>query len=494
MNYISTRNKNIKVTASKAIAQGISADGGLFVPEEIPAFSSEDMAFLEGKSYIETAKYVLKKYLTDFTDAEIDYCVNGAYTGSFDNEEPAPIYKINEKTSILELWHGPTCAFKDLALQLLPYLLTTSAKKVSPDTEIVILVATSGDTGKAALEGFKDVENTKIIVFYPSEGVSKMQKLQMDTQAGENVFVCAIKGNFDDAQTGVKKIFTDNKIAELLAESNKQFSSANSINWGRLVPQIVYYVYSYFRLKAEGADLSNGFNVCVPTGNFGNILAAYYAKEMGIPIKKLICASNSNKVLTDFISSGVYNRNREFHTTISPSMDILISSNLERMLFEISDRNDKLVSELQNNLSISGEYTVPADIAAKFKEIFFGGYCNEEQTKQTIDRYFSDHSYLCDTHTAVALKVRDDYESVTKDSTHCLVDSTASPYKFVNSVLESIGGKASDNEFDTVKELNKKSGCAIPVPIARLENAQVRFNNVCESDGMAQVVLNYLGL
>ncbi len=494
MNYISTRNKNIKLSASQAIAQGISTDGGLFVPEQIPVLNEQDFAALQNMNYIDTAKYVLSKYLTDFTSDEIDYCVKGAYTGSFENEEPAPIFKIDEKTSILELWHGPTCAFKDLALQLLPYLLTTSVKKVSPDMETVILVATSGDTGKAALEGFCDVENTKIIVFYPSDGVSPMQKLQMDTQVGKNVFVCAIKGNFDDAQTGVKKIFTDNEIGELLNKNNKQFSSANSINWGRLVPQIVYYVYSYFNLKRSGANLENGFNVCVPTGNFGNIIAAYYAKEMGIPINKLICASNSNKVLTDFINTGVYDRNREFFTTISPSMDILISSNLERMLFELSGRDDKLVSELQDSLSANGKYEVPANIANSFKDIFYGGFCDEDATRDTIGEYFGKYNYLCDTHTAVALKVRAEYADVTGDNTVCLVDSTASPYKFVNSVLEAIGGKSQQDEFATVKVLAEKSGCKVPASIAALENATVRFKNVCETQDMAQVVLNYLGI
>ena len=323
MNYISTRDKSIKVTASKAIAQGISVEGGLFVPESFPTLTKDDFETLTKLDYKGRAKYILKAFLGDFSNDEVDYCINGAYTGTFDNEQPAPISLIGKNINILELWHGPTCAFKDLALQLLPYLLTTSAKKVNDGKKTVILVATSGDTGKAALEGFKDVKDTEIMVFYPSEGVSPMQKLQMDSQKGENVHVCAIKGNFDDAQTGVKKIFTDNAVKEKLAENNMLFSSANSINWGRLAPQIVYYISAYCDLL-ERDDFEGEFNIVVPTGNFGNILAAYYAKKMGVPVGKLICASNSNNVLTDFINNGTYNRNRHFYTTISPSMDILI--------------------------------------------------------------------------------------------------------------------------------------------------------------------------
>ncbi|MBQ0083163.1 MAG: threonine synthase, partial [Clostridiales bacterium] len=405
MYYVSTRNKNLKVTAAQAIARGISAEGGLFVPEEIPKLSAEDFAALKKADYKGRAKIVLKKFLTDFTDEEINYCVEGAYTGSFDNEKPAPIYKLSNEGNVLELWHGPTCAFKDLALQLLPFLLTTSVKKLGGANETVILVATSGDTGKAALEGFCDVPDTKIIVFYPNDGVSKMQKLQMDTQSGKNVFVCAINGNFDDAQTGVKKIFTDDSVKSKLAENGKQFSSANSINWGRLVPQIVYYVSAFCDME----NAENGFNVAVPTGNFGNILAAYYAKQMGVPIKKLICASNINNILTDFINTGVYDRNRKFYTTVSPSMDILISSNLERMIFELSGRDDKKVTAWQKELSEKGVYKIDKELLDKLQEIFYGGFCDEDNTKKTICRYFKDKNYLCDTHTAVALGVYDDY-------------------------------------------------------------------------------------
>ncbi len=494
MKYISTRNKDIRVDSAQAISQGISKDGGLFVPEEIPVLSAEDFKYLSGVDYIQRAAFVLKKYLTDFTDDEIYACVCGAYTGSFDNEIPAPIVKTKNGVNILELWHGPTCAFKDLALQLLPYLLTTSAKKVSGGKEIVILVATSGDTGKAALEGFCDVENTKIIVFYPSDGVSAMQKLQMDTQKGDNVCVCAIKGNFDDAQTGVKNIFTNNDTAELLENNNMQFSSANSINWGRLVPQIVYYVSAYCDLLGSGEDLSGGFNIVVPTGNFGNILAAYYAKMMGVPVNKLICASNANNVLTDFINTGVYDRNRAFHTTISPSMDILISSNLERMLFELCDRDDKLVAALQADLSKNGKYEVLDDIHKKFTELFFGGCCDDSATKDTIGKYFAEQGYLSDTHTAVALNVYEQYLAKTGDNRTTVVASTASPYKFAASVLEALGKDLPDTEFATVKKLSSTSNTAIPAPLASLENAVPRFKNLVDKQDMTSFVLKTLGI
>ncbi len=494
MKYISTRDTSVKVTASQAIAQGISKDGGLFVPEVIPQLSGKDFDYLKSVDYIERAAFVLKEYLTDFTEEEIYRCVKGAYSDTFDDNVPAPIKKIKDGTNILELWHGPTCAFKDLALQLLPYLLTTSAKKVSGGKETVILVATSGDTGKAALEGFCDVENTKIIVFYPNDGVSAMQKLQMDTQKGNNVCVSAIEGNFDDAQTGVKKIFTDKFAAEKLEQNNMQFSSANSINWGRLVPQIIYYISAYCDLLNAGEDLSQGFNVVVPTGNFGNILAAYYAKKMGAPINKLICASNANNVLTDFINTGVYDRNRKFFTTISPSMDILISSNLERMLFELCGRNSEIVSNLQKDLSDNGVYKVSDEIHDKFTELFFGGCCDDVATKLTIGEYFNKQNYLCDTHTAVALNVYNKYVNETSDNRPTVVASTASPYKFANSVLEALGQEVPNGEFETVKKLSSYTQTVIPSPLAALENAKPRFSNVCEKNYMLDFVFKTLGI
>ena len=494
MNYISTRDNSIKVSAASAIARGISAEGGLFVPEEIPTLTKEDFDALCKMDYPARASFVLGKFLGDFTPDEVDHCTKGAYVGTFDDDKPAPLHNLYGDVEILELWHGPTCAFKDLALQILPFLLTTSASKVSGGKETVILVATSGDTGKAALEGFKDVEGTKIMVFYPSDGVSPMQKLQMDTQEGENVSVYAIHGNFDDAQSGVKRIFTDPEIGAKLKENNMLFSSANSINWGRLAPQIVYYVSSYCDLLNAGKNPEKGFNVAVPTGNFGNILAAYYAKLMGVPVSKLICASNANKVLTDFLQTGVYDRNRDFYTTISPSMDILISSNLERMLFEISDRDDKKTTEWQKSLKETGKYQVDADVKAKLDELFYGGYCDDEKTKATIKAVYDKYGYLCDTHTAVAISVYEDYKAKTGDDKPVVIASTASPYKFAASVLEALGSKASDDEFETVEQLSKLTSTNPPTPINSLRGKQVRFNNICEPETMDDAVLGYLNI
>lgn len=494
MNYVSTRDKSVKVSAATAIARGISVEGGLFVPDTFPKFNEKDFENLSKLDYKARAKFVLKHFLNDFTEQEVDYCVEGAYTGSFDNEQPAPIALLGKNANILELWHGPTCAFKDLALQLLPYLLTTSAKKVAGGKKIVILVATSGDTGKAALEGFKDVEDTEILVFYPSEGVSPMQKLQMSSQKGDNVHVCAIVGNFDDAQTGVKKIFTNNEVKEKLAENNMQFSSANSINWGRLAPQIVYYVSAYCDMLARGEELKDGFNIVVPTGNFGNILAAYYAKKMGVPVNKLICASNANNVLTDFIKTGVYNRNRDFYTTISPSMDILISSNLERMLFELYDNNDTAVAALQDSLSQNGEFKVTDEVKSALLELFWGGCCDDKATVDTIEKYFKEYAYLADTHTAVALNVYEQYVKETGDDRATVIASTASPYKFAKSVLSAVTDEKSDSEFGEVKLLCEVTNTEIPEPIAALENATARFTDICEKENMLEAVYNSLNI
>ncbi len=493
MNYISTRNNKLTATAAEAIANGISKEGGLFVPEHIPTLNSEDFSALAKLDYKGRAKYILKYFLTDFTENDIDYCVEGAYTGSFEEERPAPIAKLGDKINVLELWHGPTCAFKDLALQLLPYLLSTAAKKVNEGKETVILVATSGDTGKAALEGFRDVENTKIIVFYPCDGVSPMQKLQMDTQAGENVYVCSIKGNFDDAQTGVKQIFTNKEIIAKLAEKNKLFSSANSINWGRLVPQIIYYVSAYCDLLANN-EAKDGFNVVVPTGNFGNILAAYYAKVMGVPIKKLICASNANNVLTDFINTGVYDRNRPFHTTISPSMDILISSNLERMLFELSGNDSEKITAIQNSLSENGTFKIEGEMLEKLQNIFYGGCCDDDKTKATIKEIFEKYGYLSDTHTAVAFSVYEDYVKATGDNTPVVIASTASPYKFAKSVLSALGEATDMDEFDILDNLSEFTKTDIPAPISNLKTAKVRFSNCAEKQDMAKVVFDFLNI
>ena len=494
MNYVSTRNTAVKVSASSAITKGISAEGGLFVPESFPQVSVAEIEKLAALDYIGRAKEILSRYLTDFTEEEIDSCVKGAYETGFSSEKVAPLVKLEDGTFILELFKGPTCAFKDMALQILPRLLTVASGKAAKGTEIVILVATSGDTGKAALEGFKDVPNTRILVFYPSDGVSPMQKLQMCTQEGANVSVCAIEGNFDDAQSGVKKIFTDKAIAEKLAANGMAFSSANSINWGRLVPQIVYYFSAYCDLVAAGEiKAGDKINVVVPTGNFGNILAAYYAKEMGLPVKKFICASNSNSVLTEFLTTGVYNKNREFFTTISPSMDILISSNLERLLYTISGSEN--VCKWMKSLAEEGRYEVDAATLAKIKEDFDAGCCDDEETKATIAKVFGEKEYLCDTHTSVAVKVYYDYKARTGDNTPAVIASTASPFKFSAAVLDAVSG-ANDglDEFEMVEKLAETTKKCCPEQLANLREKEVRFTGCCSKDSMEQVVFDMLGI
>ena len=457
MLYTSTRDNNVRVTASKAITDGISPDGGLYIPVEIPTLSADDIKALCSANYKERAKKVLGLYLSDFSKEELDYCVEGAYKdGKFSSEAVAPVVKLHDNVNILELFKGPTCAFKDMALQILPYLLTVSAKKNLKDKEIVILVATSGDTGKAALEGFKDVEGTKILVFYPNDGVSPMQKLQMTTQEGNNVGVCAIYGNFDDAQTGVKSIFTNKEILDRFEKNNLVFSSANSINWGRLAPQIVYYVSAYCDMVNSGAvNFGDKINIVVPTGNFGNILAAYFAKEMGLPVNKLICASNANKVLTDFIETGIYDRNRDFYTTVSPSMDILISSNLERLLYLLNGNNDEEIVDWQNKLFSVGEYKVNGEVLAKIKDSFVGGFCDDVATRNIIKETYDKYGYLIDTHTAVAFKVYEEYVEKTGDNTKTVIASTASPYKFAPSVLAALNQELSDDDFENLEKLSK---------------------------------------
>ena len=495
MLYTSTRDKTLRVQVSEAITKGISEEGGLFVPVEIPTVTLEDLQSLIPMSYIERAKKILSLYLTDFTPEEIDYCVNGAYkAGKFSSEKVAPTVRLTDHANILELFRGPTCAFKDMALQLLPYLLTTSAKKTAPDKEIVILVATSGDTGKAAMAGFQDVPKTRILVFYPDNGVSPMQKLQMVTQEGDNVGVCAIKGNFDDAQSSVKRIFTDRKVAAKLAVGGLQFSSANSINWGRLVPQIVYYCSAYADMMENGqVKPGEAMNVVVPTGNFGNILAAYYAKRMGVPIGKLICASNANNVLTDFLTTGTYDRNRAFYTTSSPSMDILISSNLERLLFLLDGEDDAKVRTWMKQLSETGKYTVSDEVFAKIRENFAAGFADDDKTFATIKSTYEDDKYLCDTHTGVAVAVYNDYTAKTGDQTPTVIASTASPYKFPKAVLTALNGSAPDiDEFDMADELSRQTGTTVPPQLANLKDKKVRFTNVCEIKDMEQQVYDLL--
>jgi threonine synthase len=497
MFYKSTRNSTINVNSATAITQGISAEGGLFVPNEIPKITLEEFKTLAKMNYSNRAAYIFKKYLTDFTETEIQYCTENAYnTNNFENESIVEISHLFDGTYMLELWHGPTCAFKDMALQILPYFLTTSAKKVNLNKKIVILVATSGDTGKAALEGFKDVDGTQILVFYPENGVSPMQKRQMTTQDGENVGVCAIKGNFDDCQNGVKAIFTDEDIKKKLEERSLIFSSANSINWGRLLPQIVYYISAYTSLVEDNQiELGEKINIVVPTGNFGNILAAYYAKQMGLPVNKLICASNINNVLTDFINTGVYDRNRKFYATISPSMDILVSSNLERLLYHLTGENDKQINEWFTSLVSEGKYEVTDDVKNVLQKEFYAGYSDDEQTKDTIKSIYEQYSYTCDTHTAVAVKVYNEYKAKTGDTTKTIIASTASPYKFSASVLEAIdeGNKITD-EYEMIERLNELAKFEIPESLAELKDKEIRFIDSVEKKDMKEYVLKKLGI
>lgn len=502
MNYNSTRNRSVSVSAAQAIAQGISKDGGLFVPENLPQYSYADLCVLKELTYQGRAQKILSDFLTDFTQEEIQESVQGAYSPEkFGGGHPAPLalQQNGEKNMyVLELWHGPTCAFKDMALQILPHLLTKSMRKVSGGKKAVILVATSGDTGKAALEGFKDVMGTEIMVFYPQDGVSPMQERQMNTQEGANVHVCAIQGNFDDAQTGVKKIFTDPACNQKLAGHNMMFSSANSINWGRLLPQIVYYFSAYCDLMGTGEMDYEGekINIVVPTGNFGNILAAYYAMKMGLPVNKLICASNENNVLTDFIETGVYNKNRPFHTTCSPSMDILVSSNLERLLYDMTGGDDALVASWMKSLNDTGTYTVNAQVKSKMDDLFFGGYCDDQGTKASIKEMFDTENYLIDTHTAVAVNVYQQYLRKTGDTaTPTIIASTASPYKFAASVLEALTGEKSEaSEFDKVAELSALTGTPVPAAIAELQQKPLRFAEICNIPGMEMAVLGTLGI
>lgn len=497
MQYNSTRDNGISVSAAQAIKQGLSAEGGLFVPKSIPSVTLEEIDALADKSYHERAYFVLSKFLTDFTDEELKKCIESAYTKEkFETNSIAPVYELNDHTYFLELWHGPTCAFKDMALQILPHLLTTSMKKTNENNEVVILVATSGDTGKAALEGFKDVNGTRIIVFYPDNGVSEIQKRQMVTQEGNNVSVAAVKGNFDDAQNGVKKIFTDTEYKALLDRNGFSLSSANSINWGRLVPQIVYYFSAYADLiKGGRIKCGDRINVVVPTGNFGNILASYYAKKMGLPIARFICASNENNVLTDFITTGTYDKNREFHTTISPSMDILISSNLERFLYNLTDNDDEKVKDLMTKLNTEGVYTVGDDVKAKLQSMFSAGFSDDNETMAAIKAVKEEYDYVMDTHTAVAKSVYDKYVEKTGDVTKTIIASTASPFKFNQSVLialEDCNYVAGKDEFTLLEELSKKGNMQIPKSLAELKNKSINFETVCDKDEMRQIVSDFL--
>lgn len=490
--YSSTRSNSEKVTASQAILKGLAEDGGLFVPDSIPALDVklEDLA---GFSYQETAYEVMKLFLGDFTEEELKACIRGAYDDKFDTSEIAPLVK-KDGAYYLELFHGKTIAFKDMALSILPYLMTTSAKKNGVKNEIVILTATSGDTGKAALAGFADVPGTSIIVFYPKNGVSPIQEKQMLTQKGENTNVVGIVGNFDDAQTGVKNMFNSKELAEKMDKKGYQFSSANSINIGRLVPQIVYYVYAYGQLLKKG-DITCGekINVVVPTGNFGNILAAYYAKNMGVPIEILFCASNENKVLYDFFQTGKYDRKREFILTSSPSMDILISSNLERLIYRIAGEDPQKTKQMMDALSGQGEYEITEEMKKGLTD-FVGGFATEEETADTIRQVYEAADYIMDTHTAVASHVY--YDKAKETGRKTVIASTASPYKFTRSVMDAIDKEKYDSlgDFELVDELNKLSGVKVPAAIEEIRTAPILHDIVCDKSEMQQTVEKLLGL
>ncbi len=487
MQYTSTRDSSIHVTASQAVLQGLSKDGGLFVPEEIPALDLP-LESLGNLTYQETAYEVMSRFLTDYTEEELKYCINSAYDSKFDTDEIAPMHKA-AGVWYLELFHGKTIAFKDMALSILPYLMTTAAKKNQVSNDIVILTATSGDTGKAALAGFADVPGTRIIVFYPKHGVSVIQERQMVTQEGANTYVVGIEGNFDDAQNGVKQLFSDEALREELLKSGYQFSSANSINIGRLVPQIVYYVYAYGQLLKKGEiQAGDKINVTVPTGNFGNILAAHYAKRMGLPIDRLICASNENKVLFDFFRTGNYDRNREFVLTSSPSMDILISSNLERLIYEMTGENADETAKLMEQLKKDGSYQVTDAMRSRIQD-FIGGYASEEQTAQEIARVYKEDAYVMDTHTAVASFVCHAHEEEASEAAATVIASTASPYKFTRSVMAALGQEdAQADDFALADKLCSLSGVALPEAVTSIRNAPILHDTVVDHTEMKQTV------
>lgn len=485
--------------AAEAIKTGMVPSGGLFVPEAVPVFSAEKIKSMAGLSYQEVAREIISAYLTDYSSSELENCIEGAYNNTnFDTADLAPLHKLNDGLHILELWHGPTAAFKDMALQIMPHFLSKAIAKSGTEKEVVILVATSGDTGKAALEGFKNVPGIKIIVFYPHEGVSKVQELQMTTTYGDNTYVVAVKGNFDDCQNAVKVIFGDDNFGQLLADQGFELSSANSINWGRLLPQIIYYFWSYLELVNKN-EIAYGdtINFVVPTGNFGNILAAYYAYKMGLPVNKLICASNENKVLTDFFQTGTYDRNREFIKTNSPSMDILISSNLERFLFELTEHNGEKISQWLQQLSDQGEFTIDAGTRDKINSILAAGFADQDQTMETIREVHGQFGYTMDTHTAVGLKVYRDYVEKTGDKSVTVIDSTASPYKFNKAVLEAVKGESAvqgKNEFEILEELSQVSGTPIHPGLRGLDKKPVRHERVIDKENIKTAIEDILGL
>lgn len=492
MIFQSTRGDEKKLSGAKAIIKGIADDKGLYAPVEIPKLPllPKDMV---GMTYEEVAKKILLAFFDDFTEEEMERCVLGAYSKGFDSAEIAPIVHVGDK-AVLELYHGRTAAFKDMALSILPHLLTTALEKEGEKKKICILTATSGDTGKAALEGFADVEGTEIIVFYPEDGVSTVQKRQMITQQGKNVHVYAIRGNFDNAQSGVKEIFNDEKFNLAMEKNNVRLSSANSINIGRLVPQVAYYVFSYVKLIEAGKiKAGDEINIAVPTGNFGNILAGYYAAKMGIPINKFICASNENKVLTDFFNTGKYDIKRDFILTNSPSMDILISSNLERLLFLLSDNDSGEVARLMSALEEENEYKISDGLKDKMSD-FYGGYATEEEVKNTIEKVYREYEYLMDTHTAIAYKVYEDYVKESGDERQALIVSTASPYKFSESVAEAIGMESMENPYELLVKLSEETGIAIPEGLMDLDKKEVRHSEVIDVESMKDAVVEALNI
>ena len=494
MLYKSTRSQAAAThSAAQIIKQGLAADGGLFVPEKIPPLTMHEIEALCHESYPVRAAKILAKFLSDYTYEELLADCEAAYNASSFVGGAAPLVNLDGNKEILELWHGPTAAFKDMALQIMPRLLSRALKKTGEERTALILVATSGDTGKAALEGYKDIEGIKIMVFYPVDGVSRVQKLQMATQMGDNVNVCAIEGNFDDAQTGVKVIFGDDAMVQKLNENGYFFSSANSINWGRLAPQIVYYISAYCDLLTEGkCHAGEPFNVCVPTGNFGNIFAAYIAKLMGLPINKLICASNANNILTDFLRNGTYDRNRDFYLTMSPSMDILISSNLERLLYFTA--GSEKTADYMKQLSTNGVYHVDADVFAKISENFVGYFADEETTANTISNCWEQYGYLADTHTAVAISAAEQYIKESGDMLPMVIDSTASPYKFANNVYRAVTKNEPENDLAALDALAEATNTAIPYPLCGLAQRKVRFDKVVAKEEMVAAVLEYLGI
>lgn len=490
MKYYSTRDTNNTVSAARAIAAGLAADGGLFVPMTIPQVSAAELDALSRMDYRERAVDIMGRYLEEFSAEELRGFVKDAYSSNYDCAEIAPVHFLDEKTGFLELWHGPTCAFKDMALQMLPRLLTASLTKLGEKRRVCILVATSGDTGKAALEGFADVPGTSIAVFYPKDGVSDVQKLQMTTQRGENVMVCAVEGNFDDAQAGVKKIFGDADFAKKLDSHGVFLSSANSINWGRLLPQIVYYFSAYCDFVNAGKiKMGDELDFCVPTGNFGDILAGWYAKKMGLPVRKLICASNCNNVLTDFIGTGVYDRNRKFYTTISPSMDILVSSNLERLLFMLSDA--ETTAGWMNDLKTTGRYDVGEKILAEIQKDFACGYCSDDTAKQVISETYKNSGYLMDTHTADAYGVLTELRKNGEEFPTVVV-STASPFKFSDSVLCALGESSDMSGAQLIEKLSEATKIPAPKPLAGIGDREVRFGECSTKENMQKVVLDFV--